>query len=275
MTERTTSTAINAATLKKALPKLQTALTAFDKGVRIYRGLNHTDSKYRYKAQMQFGSRVSANTDNYYTLIVDHDEDWADYPPRSASIICTNKSNVASGYGTTYVVLPAGDPLVGICSRVDYWVSFPRLKNVGGEHVGLSDLNLIIKRMANQWAHISNYKPADYRHLTQVLEIIDEQIAARNINWQDYVNSSTDWKMQEQAQLMLNTPEGPLLQKLQWLLNPEANGFRHTHLSKMGDLPSNHELWMHASIYMINTHLLPSDWMFDDKFSLRTWIEQL
>lgn len=274
MTDRTTSTAINALTLKKALPQIQTALSAFDKGTRIYRGLSHTESKYRYKAQMQFGQRVSANTENYYTLIVDHDPAWSDYPPRSASIICTNKMHVAGGYGTTYVVLPEGDPQIGVCSRADYWVSFLRVRDLN-KHADLSDLNLIIRRMAHMWAHISNYKPTDFTQVTQVLEIIDEVIAARNINWQDYVNSSTDWKIQEQAQLMLNTPEGPLLQKLQWLLNPEANGFRHAHLSELGDLPNSHELWMHAHIYMINTNLLPSDWMHDPQFSLRTWIEQL
>ncbi len=275
MPDRTTSTAINALSLKKALPLVQTALTAFDRGVRIYRGLSHTESKYRHKPQMQFGQRVSANTDNYYTLIVDHDPAWSDYPPRSASIICTNRLNIAGGYGTTYVVLPEGDPLLGICSSVDYWDSFDRVKLMGGGHTGLSDLNMIIKRMATQWAHISNYKPTDYNHLIQVLEIIDEEIAAKNINWPDYVNSSTDWKMQEQSQLMLRTPEGSLLEKLQWLLNPDANNFRHAHLSDISELPGHHELWMHAGIYMINTHLLPADWQTDEKFSLRTWISQL
>jgi hypothetical protein len=276
MPARPTSTAINAFDLKKALPQLQVALESFDKGVRIYRGLSHTESKYRHKPQMQFGQRVSANTDNYYTLIVDHDPAWSDYPPRSASIICTNIMNVAGGYGTPYVVLPIGDPQMGICSAVDYWQSFARVKKIGGGgHTDLSDLNLIIRRMVHQWVHISNYKPTDYNHLTQVLDTVDEEIAAKNINWQDYLHSSTDWKMQEQAQLMLRTPSGSLLEKLQWLLNPDANNFRHAHLSAISELPGHHELWMHAGIYMINTHLLPNNWWSDSQFSLRTWIEQL
>jgi len=274
MTNRTTSIAINAATLKKALPHMQTALTAFNKGVRIYRGLSHTESKYRHKAQMSFGSRVSRNTENYYTLIVDHDEAWSDYPPRSASIICTNKTNVASGYGTTYVVLPEGDPLIGICSSLDYWDSFPRVKDLGGDHTGLSDLNLIIRRMAKEYAHLPNFSPTDYNHLTQVLEIIDEEIAARDVNWADHLNSQ-DWKMHEQAQLMLRTPTGSLLERLQWLLKPEPNGFHRVHLSEMAKLPGTHELWMHAGIYMINTHLLPEGWDSDSTFDLQAWIQAL
>jgi hypothetical protein len=274
MMERTTSTAISAATLKQALPQIQTALSTFDRKVRLYRGLSHTESAFRYKAQMQSGQRVSANTENYYTLIVDHDNAWSDYPPRSASIITTNKLHEAGGYGTTYVVLPEGDPQIGICSKADYWVSFPRVRDLN-KHSDLSDLNNVIRRMAHMWANTSNYKPTDYRHLTQVLEIIDEEIAARNVRWKDYLYSDTDWKMQEQAQLMLNTPEGPLLEKLQWLLNPEANGFSHSHLSEMRQMADSHELWMHAPIYMIRTDLLPSDWMHDPQFRLRTWIEQL
>jgi hypothetical protein len=274
MTERTTSTAINTLTLKQALPKLQTALEAFDRKVRLYRGLSHTESSFRYKPQMQFGQRVSANTENYYTLIVDHDEAWSAYPPRSASIISSSQLHTAGGYGTSYVVLPEGDPQIGICSRSDYWVSFPRVQALN-KHSDLSDLNMIIRRMAHMWAHTSNYKPADYRHLTQVLEIIDEEITARNINWRDYVHSDTDYKMQEQAQFMLSTPEGSLLEKLQWLLNPEANGFSHAHLSEMQPLTDSHEVWMHAPVYMIRTDVLPSDWLHDNKFSLKAWIEQL
>lgn len=274
MTERTTSTTIDAVALKKALPKLQTALTAFNKGVRIYRGLTHTDSKFRYKAQMPFGSRVSRNTDNYYTLIVDHDPDWSNYPPRSASVICTTQRGVSMGYGTPYVVLPEGDPLIGICSSSDYWDSYQRVHDMSNGYGSLSDLNFTIRMMAKQLVHIDKFQPTDYNHLVQVLEIIDEEILAHPVKWSDHVDSA-DWKMREQAKLLTKTPEGSLLDKIQWLLKPEPNGFAHAHLSEMSQLPDSRELWMHASIYMINTYLLPEGWESDTTFDLKAWIEQL
>jgi hypothetical protein len=272
MTERTTSTTITERQLKQALPKLQTALDAFQRGVRIYRGLSHSDSKYRHKAQMQFGQRVSANTDNYYTLVVDHDPAWSDYPPRSSSIIASSKLHVAGGYGTPYVVLCEGDPQIGICSEADYWVSFPRVRAIQG-HTDLSDLNMIIRDLAHKYAAIPRLVAPDFRYLTQILEIIDEQLAAEGIDWQSHVNSS-DWRIQQAAQFMTKTPDGTILERLQWLLNPDANGFSHAHLSEMSPLTDNRELWMHASIYMIRVDQLPPDWQ-DPQFDLKSWIAQL
>lgn len=267
------STDIPVTALKEALPRLQTALDAFNKGVKIYRGISHSDSAFRFKPQMQFGQRTSANTENYYTLIVDHDPAWSDYPPRSSSIIASSKLHVAQGYGTAYVVLPEHDPQIGICSEADYWVSFPRVSALSG-HTDLSELNTIIRRMAVKYAHIDRFVPKDYTYLTQVLEIIDEQMAAEATDWKSHLNSS-DWKMEEIARFMTKTPEGPLLERLQWLLDPEASGFKHSHLSELAPFISNKELWMHASIYMICVDQLPSDWSRDTQFDLKTWIEQL
>ncbi len=272
MTARTTSSPITLDTLKQAVPKIRTALDAFDRGVRIYRGLSHADGDFRYKPQMQFGSRVSANTENYYTLIVDHDPAWSDYPPRSASIIASSKLHVARGYGMTYVVLPEGDPQIGICNTADYWISFPRVGAISG-HMDLSELNGIIRNMADKYAQIARLVPKDYTYLTQVLEIIDEQMAAEATDWRSYLNSR-DWKMQEIAQFMTKTPEGTLLERLQWLLNPEANHFEQGHLSDLSVFTSNHEVWMHAGTYLINTQALPDDWDRDASFKLSTWIDQ-
>jgi len=160
MTQPTRSQPILITQLKHMLPQLQTAIQAFDRGARIYRGLAYSDAPYLHKPQMQFGQRTSANTENYYTLVVDHDPAWSDYPPRSSSIIASTRLHVARGYGTPYVVLPEHDPQIGICSRSDYWVSFPRVTTLTG-HTDLSDLNTIIRI----W-HASMQPQPDLCHLT-------------------------------------------------------------------------------------------------------------
>lgn len=272
MTEPTRSQPIPLTQLKHMLPQLQTALQAFDRGTRIFRGLSYSDAPYLHKPQMQFGQRTSANTENYYTLVVDHDDAWSDYPPRSSSIIASNRLHVARGYGMTYVVLPEHDPQIGICSKADYWISFPRVTALTG-HADLSELNTLIRRMAHTYAATNRFVPPDYRYFTQVLEIIDEQLAAQNTDWSQLLDSS-DWKQQEVAQFMSRTPNLPILERLQWLLNPDANGFSHAHLSVLQPLEDSHEIWMHAPIYMIAVDQLPPDWLDNRKFNLEEWILQ-
>lgn len=273
MTDTIRSQHISQAELKQALPGLQTSLQAFTRGTRIYRGLSHSDSAFRFKPQMQFGQRTSANTENYYTLLVDHDPAWSDYPPRSSSIIASSKLHVAQGYGTPYVVLPVHDPQIGICTMADYWISFPRVRAISG-HTDMSDLNQIIRNMVHTYAHTPNFRPKDYAHLINMLDIVDEELSAHSINWKVMLVDANDWRMEEIARFMTKTPDGTILERLQWLLDPEANGFSHAHMSEMGPMTDSHEVWMHASIYMIRVDQLPPDWE-EPQFDLKSWIEQL
>jgi len=54
----------------------------------IYRGMDFNGSYYHIDPKT--GTRVSANTSNEYTLIMDNDPRWKEYPKRSKSLICTN-----------------------------------------------------------------------------------------------------------------------------------------------------------------------------------------
>lgn len=99
--------------LAQALPKLQTAVNQFNQGHRIYRGLANSHHAVLFKPQMPKGTRESANNHNYYTLFMDNTPQWANYPPRSASVIATTDGSTAEGYGTSYIVLPEGRFICG------------------------------------------------------------------------------------------------------------------------------------------------------------------
>ncbi len=60
--------------------------------------------------------RKSANTHNYYTLLMDNLSSWDNYPKRSKSFICSVINNPRSGTG--FVVLPFDNPKVGFRSLV-------------------------------------------------------------------------------------------------------------------------------------------------------------
>ena len=68
--------------------------------------------------------RKSANTENYYTLLIDNSPKWIKYPKRSESFICSSTENNASGYGTVYLVLPFDNTKIAICPENDFWNSF-------------------------------------------------------------------------------------------------------------------------------------------------------
>jgi hypothetical protein len=80
--------------------------------------------------------RMSANTKNYYTLMIDNSEKWKDYPKRKHSVICALND---SYLGNEYRVIPLtkyNNILInydidlfdlskwGVCPEYDIWNSF-------------------------------------------------------------------------------------------------------------------------------------------------------
>src|SRR5882762_7031765 len=93
----------------------------------IYRGLNGHEENILYVDPTNY-TRRSANTDNYYTLLMDNLPSWSKFPKRSKSLICTTDSDNADTYGqvkgSVYVVLPLGNPIIACCDGEDLWDSF-------------------------------------------------------------------------------------------------------------------------------------------------------
>ena len=92
----------------------------FLKGSPIYRGLRNNISLYAFVEPEKY-TRVSANTENYYTLMIDNSPNWEGYPKRSKSIICSSSKSGASGYGNVYRVIPKNGAKIGVCSSDDFW----------------------------------------------------------------------------------------------------------------------------------------------------------
>lgn len=243
--------------LKQALPKLQVALKAFDTGTIIYRGTRSEPHDVKRVPIMQRGDRRSANTENYCTLIVDHDPAWISYPARSSSNICTNSRNRASRYGKVYVVLPEHDPVMGICAKSDYWISFPRIRMLGSG-MDINYVNNMIKYLSMKYLNLFLDHDPTYEYLTQVLEHVQEETQAQQVDWQHMHEAGTHYE-KAQANLFLNAPPHALLDKLRWLLNPTANRFKHVKLSGMQPTTKNQEIWFTGACHMIQADLIPTN----------------
>ena len=96
---------------------------AFNSKTPIYRGV-HGYGDYVYIDPSKAKSpRVSANTYNYYTLIMDNSNVWKKYPKRSHSLICSTDERYASdfGDGETYSIFPQNNASIGVCPGSDIW----------------------------------------------------------------------------------------------------------------------------------------------------------
>lgn len=85
-------------------------------------------------------TRNSANTSNHYTVWMDNDPAWGEFPKRSSSIICSTSRNV-EGYGSlsggkNYSVWPIEPGArFGVCPDYDIWNSGPMVYYEDGELV--------------------------------------------------------------------------------------------------------------------------------------------
>lgn len=230
----------------EALSRCETALDALDNGVRIYRGVGSEPENIRFKPQMSQGYRKSANTDNYYTLILDHMESWKPYPPRSASVIATLDRSYARGYGTPYLLIPEGNPNVGVCASRDFWDSFRHMiqtLSLDGPQT-MDDFNICIRNALR--VLIPKSKPTTYsdlmKHMQQVIQVYphmtqDQKKSVYEIShvfWQYFVKHG-------------------LIPGLDELLNPDKNDFVH-HTWDQLDAYKGHdyEVWFSAPVWMIS-----------------------
>lgn len=94
---------------------------------RIYRGLYKSGlGYYRYVEPSKF-KRLSANINNYYTLMIDNFKAWSKYPKRSKSIVCTTDANRACMYSHCnypFVVFPFDGAKIGVCPEFDIWDTY-------------------------------------------------------------------------------------------------------------------------------------------------------
>lgn len=91
----------------------------FDSKNMIFRGMG--DSGDYLIIDGTKGGRASANTKNYYTVILDELLKNTKYPLRSKSIICSTDKRRAQDYGDLYVIIPLDGAIIGSTNRSDIW----------------------------------------------------------------------------------------------------------------------------------------------------------
>ena len=108
--------------------------------------------------------RISANTENYYTLWMDNHPDWSKFPKRSQSFICSENEGVSEGFGEVYWVIPYDDAHIEIVPSDDLWGAF--------DISDTADLNSFINHLHDIFKKSGKSSPKTYEDLVKTLKKI-------------------------------------------------------------------------------------------------------
>lgn len=222
---------------------------ALTQNVRIYRGMKLSDSFFISAPPR---NRPSANTFNYVTTFLDNiHPSWKKFPKRSESWVCTTNLKQAKGYGTGFVVLPFGDPDIGLIRRPDFW-------DVPKNDVSIHELNQFIYRihLLLEMEDLVDSVPDYYDNAAHIL---DNELIRKIEYFQETRTESYD---EEFRNHFLNLPKKYRNIKfsnfLLQILDPKP---RKIDLIKLSELDQNtnnfkiNELWFSAKCAFIHKNL--------------------
>lgn len=209
--------------VKLAKERCKIALS-FDEPV-ILRG-SMSNAKYAFSTP-GLNSRVSENTSNETTLLVDNSKAWSKYPKRSESLICTTIGNAsyAGDYGSIKIVLPvdSGTNNIGVCVTHDFWFSFPRIETEfkSFKMDGVDDFNNTLRNAIRQVVEID--PPAsnnsNFNHLEGALNALGRKLIANP----EYANGY--YKRLFKSFFNKSGEFKNFTDYCQWILDPSANNF--------------------------------------------------
>jgi hypothetical protein len=111
--------------LEQYAAEVAPALEQFKKGYGIYRGV--PNARGILLVDPTKVERKAANTYNFMNIMQSSLPSWKGWPPRNKSLICSSSIRTAgmySEFGGRYVVLPFGNPNIGIVPDEDWFRTF-------------------------------------------------------------------------------------------------------------------------------------------------------
>ncbi len=216
---------------------------AYNSPFKIYRGYRgiymSTKNKIYYSDSTKF-TRKSANTANYYTLLMsDILNNWKDYPKRNKSFICTTTIDKAKRYGNCFRVYPLGDPLIGICCKRDLWDSFQ------------FDLSMFV----DQLDHIFEYNDKKMFVIKRLKEI-DNAWKTKNLDYKWLEDAVDIIKEFGYNNLLKLKSFSSFTEALTWLMDPTRNRFELKKLSTITESNNDQEIWFSGPAYFVKESLV-------------------
>ena len=200
--------------------------------------------------------RISRNTSNYYTLILDHSKNWAKFPKRSKSIICETKS-IEAMFSEQFWIVPKNGAKIGMCPDVDFWYSFKSINDF------MNYFNSALEKLLN----FPSYTDEEITEFSGMFPMKRRKKFDKNItilkkamkNFDNWYKKTTMLDMDEIIALEvidnhLNSLKGwdgkSIFNQVDKILNPRKHGFKLVSIDK---LVLNKEAWTDSESLIIPT----------------------
>lgn len=234
----------------------------------VYRGVNRKGDIAIVRPSSH--ERVSRNTENYYTLIID--DTWDNFPKRNKSLICSTTSSRAKEYDEVYRIIPLdGNALFGVAPKSDMWISFED---------GISYLNEVFTDI---FPHINGYYHGLSGQLNELNSFLEEAFGLEpeetleslkdKLTVHDLVNNNLSILIDEDGEEDETNPtirhlesisdNGSLFHLFEKVLSPNLNkGFKSVKYSYTNkfDFSYEKEIWTESDCLMINEEAF-TKWM--------------
>ena len=178
----------------------------------VYKDYNLVDPRLRV--------RQSRNTTNLYTLLVDNSSDWSNFPKRSRGII-SYLDIMPQDHGYEFLVIPFDTAKFGLCSAVDFWLSFNYLKDRTGINA-MDTFNVHLGNILRETSLWDIHSSLTYDDLKKGFKQIDGILRGRNSiakkNLAFKINSIFSGDFEKNY-------KGDFLSYINELLNPYKNMF--------------------------------------------------
>ena len=223
----------NSNLLEKYQNEVNFALDKFIKyNISIYRGSDTYNKSIQFiDPTLRHTSRISAmDIGNYYTVWMDNDSKWSNFPKRGKSLICSSYST--EFYGSPRIVVPLVNTKIGICPESDIWKSFKSVYSLGDFSEWLRDT--AFKDFNHDPQNIT------YPQLINMLKNID--IGEMHLPY-----TFTSWFKKE----MLDASNNNGLEMMNVILDPIKNKFILTTWNELDHFNKDCELWSSAPCLLI------------------------
>lgn len=217
----------------------------------IYRGMKPT-SPLVY-ADGSLLERKSANTNNYYTLMMDFLPSWKGWPKRSKSFICTSNERGSRAYGELYFVVPLENQPIAVCSNNDFW-QFVDFKSYGLSMYDLSDFNRSLRYLSNTIAIITKEKfpeppESNPKEMKEWLSMLSDVIVTPYI-LEDIENSGINDDAAELGKFIKENKDA--FQAFNKLFDPKANGCKlFRSFSQYQEPDGVREVWLSGKVLCV------------------------
>jgi hypothetical protein len=224
---------------------------------QIYRGVvRSNDFDYSMHQPSKF-DRVSRNTSNFYTRLLNILPSWKNYPKRSKSLICTTYLNDALNYANrrennVFIIIPVNGAKIGLAGADDFWFSFP---NISPAFSNMDDFNAWFKYF------LQILYPDDYKYKIDELNKLDNnefkelirEIGEVLITNPNIVESFENWMSRKFVYNYIDSKKD-FLSYLDTLLNPKFNKFTLLTTKKQNilDKIAPSEVWTDGDCLLIS-----------------------